>query len=139
MQSDSYKPRRILIAEDVPIVRRLLRRLLETHAGWTVCGEAGDGEQAIGMAEALHPDIIILDVVMPSMNGLEAAARLSTLVPDVPVLMISAHEVRQFFEIAKKAGARGFVLKSHLPLDLTEAVEAVLANKTYFPPTTPIH
>lgn len=73
---------------------------------------------------------------MPTMNGLEAAARLSAVIPNVPVLMISAHDVRQLYEIAKNAGARGYVLKSNLPLDLTEAVEAVMDDRTYFPPTS---
>ena len=131
--SEGAPVRRILIAEDVPIVRRLVRRLLESHAGWTVCGEAGDGEEALRMAESLHPDVVILDVIMPTMNGLEAAAKLATILPDVPVLMLSAHDVKQFYEFAKAAGARGYVSKSSVPLSLTEAVETVLSNGTYFP------
>ena len=130
----SSKPTRILIADDVALVRRLLRRLLETHAGWEVCGEAANGEEALELAQSLHPDIVILDVLMPTMNGLEALARMTTLLPEVPALMVSAHDVRQFYEIAKQAGARGYVLKSDVPLGLTRAVEMVLNNGTYFAP-----
>lgn len=132
--SQSTKKTRILIADDVPLVRRLLRRLLEMHTGWEVCGEAADGEEALRLAESLHPDLVILDVLMPTMNGLEAVARMSAVLPDVPALMVSAHNVKQFYDIAKQAGARGYVLKSDVPLGLTRAVETVLNNGTYFAP-----
>src|SRR5579859_6575788 len=82
-------PVRILIADDDAAIRRLLRRLIETHGGWTVCADARDGHEAVDKTEALRPDVVILDLAMPDMNGLQAAREISRNHPDLPMLLFT--------------------------------------------------
>jgi len=105
---------RILTVDDDKTIRLLLRRLLETHSAWEVCGEACDGREAIRQAEQLKPDVIIMDLAMPVMNGLQAAERLSQVCPNVPLLLISVQQVTtQFEETARRAGFKGAVTKAN--------------------------
>ena len=122
----------ILIADDHAVVRRGLRSLLETQSGWKVCGEARNGREAVHKAEQLKPDLVILDISMPELNGLEAAARISKTIPNVPVLILTMHSSEELKEAALKAVAQGYVLKSEAERDLLAAVCALAQGDTFF-------
>jgi DNA-binding NarL/FixJ family response regulator len=123
---------RILVADDHEIVRRGLVFLLKSHAGWDVCGEARDGRQAVEKAMELRPDIVILDIGMPNLNGLEAARQLLRHNPQCKVLILTIADTDEVVRAVLDAGARGFVLKSDAVRDLVSAVEALQSNKTFF-------
>src|ERR1043165_10175703 len=106
------KPVRILIADDHEIVRRGLRNLLETQPEWEVAGEAITGREAIEEARRLSPDLVIMDISMPEMNGLEATRQICKIAPDTQVLILSIHENEQLVHEVLEAGARGYILKS---------------------------
>jgi DNA-binding NarL/FixJ family response regulator len=122
----------ILIVDDSPLVRQRVGDLLQQHPHWEVCGEAVDGADAVEKAQALRPDLIVLDFMMPGMNGLQAAREIGKLIPGVPILMFSMHVSRQFVEEARDAGCRGAVAKSDVG-HVIEGVEALLHNEAYFP------
>lgn len=123
---------RILLADDHEIVRRGLRALLETHPGWEVCGEAGDGRAAVELAQSLAPDIVVMDIGMPQLNGFDATRQILERTRGVEVLVLSMHESEQFVREVIGAGARGYVLKSDAGRDLVAAVEALLRRETFF-------
>ena len=125
-------PLRILVADDHEIVRRGLVSLLKSHAGWDVCGEAQDGRDAVDKAKALRPDIIILDIGMPNLNGLEATRQMRHHNPQSKVLILTITDVDEVVRTVLDAGARGFVLKSDAARDLVVAVEALQSDKTFF-------
>jgi DNA-binding NarL/FixJ family response regulator len=125
-------PLRILVADDHEIVRRGLVSLLKSHAGWDVCGEARDGREAVDKAKALRPDIIILDIGMPNLNGLEATRQMLHHNPQSKVLILTITDVDEVVRAVLDAGARGFVLKSDAARDLVVAVEALRSDKTFF-------
>jgi len=125
-------PLRILVADDHEIVRRGLVSLLKSHAGWDVCGEAQDGREAVDKAKALRPDIIILDIGMPNLNGLEATRQMLHHNPQSKVLILTITDVDEVVRTVLDAGARGFVLKSDAARDLVVAVEALQSDKTFF-------
>jgi DNA-binding NarL/FixJ family response regulator len=122
----------ILIADDHAVVRRGLRSLLETQPGWRVCGEARNGREAVQKAEQLKPDLAILDISMPELNGLEAVARILKAVPNIHVLILTMHSSEELMEAALKAGAQGYVLKSEAERDLLAAVYALARGNTFF-------
>ena len=126
------RPLRILIADDHEIVRRGLRALLETRPGWEVAGEAVTGRQAVEEARRLAPDVIIMDITMPEMNGLEATRQIRKEVPDAEVLVLSVHDSEQLVREVLEAGARGYVLKSDAGRDLVAAVESLCQHKPFF-------
>lgn len=123
---------RILVADDHEIVRRGLVALLKTRAGWEVCGEAHDGREAVEKAKELKPDIVILDIGMPNLNGLEAARQMLHHNPQTKVLILTITDADELVRAVLDAGARGFVLKSDATRDLISAVEALQSNKTFF-------
>jgi DNA-binding NarL/FixJ family response regulator len=125
-------PLRILVADDHEIVRRGLVSLLKSHAGWDVCGEAQDGREAVDKAKALRPDIIILDIGMPNLNGLEATRQMLHHNPQSKVLILTITDVDEVVRTVLDAGARGFVLKSDAARDLVVAVETLQSDKTFF-------
>jgi DNA-binding NarL/FixJ family response regulator len=125
-------PLRILVADDHEIVRRGLVSLLKSHAGWDVCGEAQDGRQAVDKAKELRADIVILDIGMPNLNGLEAARQMVRDNPSCKVLILTISEADEVIRAVLDAGARGFVLKSDAARDLVAAVEALQSGKTFF-------
>ena len=103
---------RILIADDDASIRRLLRRLIESHDGWSVCGDAQDGQDAIGKAAQLNPDVIVLDLAMPQMNGLQAAREISRQTPDIPLLLLTVQQVsKELTNEALHAGFKGAISK----------------------------
>jgi DNA-binding NarL/FixJ family response regulator len=125
-------PLRILVADDHEIVRRGLVSLLKSHAGWEVCGEARDGREAVEKVKELRPDIVILDIGMPNLNGLEAARQMLHNNPQSKVLILTITDVDEVVRAVLDAGARGFVLKSDAARDLEAAVEALQSNQTFF-------
>ena len=125
---------RVLLADDHGIVRRGLRSLLETEAGLEVVGEASDGLEALRLVEDHHPDILIVDVGMPKMNGIEVAARMQKLDRPPAVIILSMHSDESYITRALAAGARAYLLKDATDEDLLPAVRAVTAGKPYFSP-----
>lgn len=127
---------RILIADDHALVRRGLRSVLEAQTNWTVCGEAQDGREAVKVALKLRPDIVLLDVTMPELNGLDATRQICRGLPGTPILILTMHESEELCGEAVQAGASGCVLKSDSPRQLLAAIEAVAAGEKYFPRPT---
>jgi DNA-binding NarL/FixJ family response regulator len=125
---------RILIADDHEVVRRGLSTLLQTHDGWEICGEAKDGREAVEMAKQLRPDVVILDIGMPNLNGLAATRQLSQQYPHLKIIVLTITDSDQVIREALDAGARGFVLKSDAVRDLVSAVDALEHNRMFFTP-----
>ena len=124
----------ILIADDHEVVREGLRRMLENQAGWRVVGEAVDGKEAVQKARQLRPDIVILDISMPGMDGLEATGEILKAVPSARVLILTVHDSEQAVRKLLRAGARGYVLKSDAGRQLVAAVEAVAEGNRFLAP-----
>jgi len=125
---------RILLADDHEIVRRGLCALLQKREGWEVCGEASDGREAIEMAKQLKPDVVIVDIGMPFLNGLDTTRQLIELDPSFKVIVLTITDSDQVIREALDAGARGFVLKSDAARDLVSAVEAIQSKRMFFHP-----
>jgi len=123
---------RILIADDHEVARRGIRAMLESHPGWEVCGEAKDGREAVELASREKPDLILLDIGMPNLNGLEAARQILAVSPDIAILILTMHDSDQVVREVLRAGARGFLLKSDAGRDLVAAVEALQLQRTFF-------
>src|SRR5688572_22712449 len=128
------KPIRVLLADDHTLVRAGIRGLLASLAGVEVIGEAGDGHEALRLAETLRPDVLLLDIGMPGMNGLEAAARLAKLDPAIRVIILSMHMSEEYVLQALRAGAAGYLLKGADVAELQVAVRAVARGETYLSP-----
>ena len=126
------KPVRILIADDHDLVRQGLRTLVESQSNWEVVGEAITGRQAVEMAKKLRPDVVVLDIAMPELNGLEATRRILEEAPRTEVLILTMHESEQLVREVLSAGARGYVLKSDASRDLVAALESVSEHKPFF-------
>ena len=125
---------RILIADDHEVVRRGLCALLQGHESWEICGDAKDGREVVEKARLLKPDIVILDVGMPNLNGLAATRQLLQENPQQKVIVLTITDSDQVIREALDAGARGFVLKSDAARDLVTAVEALQRNRMFFTP-----
>lgn len=123
---------RILLADDHEVVRRGLISLLATRPDWQVCGEARNGREAVALAVKLKPNLAILDISMPELNGLEATRHIRKEVPETEVLVFSMYENEQFVRDLLAAGARGYVLKSDVSSQLLNAVDAVSRHKPFF-------
>jgi DNA-binding NarL/FixJ family response regulator len=124
----------ILLADDHAIMRRGLRGLLETHEDWQVCGEAGDGRQAVELSVTLKPEIVVLDVSMPELHGLEAARQIHAAVPGTEIVIFTMHESEELIRQALSSGVRAVVVKSDVEGHLIAAVESVLRHDVYFSP-----
>jgi DNA-binding NarL/FixJ family response regulator len=125
---------RILIADDHEVARKGIRALLESHVGWEVCGEARDGREAVDCASRLKPDVLLLDIGMPNLNGLDAARQILAVTPEARILILTVHDSEQVVREVLAAGARGFLLKSDAGRDLMAAVEAMQHRRTFFTP-----
>jgi DNA-binding NarL/FixJ family response regulator len=125
----------VLLADDHHLVRRGFRRLLEDDPALTVVGEASDGEEAIRLASALAPRVVVMDCAMPGTGGLAATRRILAAQPDMAVLMLSMHAERTLVSQALDAGARGYVLKNAIDLDLASAVKRVAAGEMVLDPS----
>jgi DNA-binding NarL/FixJ family response regulator len=125
---------RILIADDHDLMRRGLKSLLESHPGWSICAEAHTGREAVAKAEELRPDIVILDITMPELNGVEAARRILKASPNTEVLVLSVHYSDQLIRDILEAGVRGYIVKSDSDRDLVIAIETLANHKPFFTP-----
>jgi DNA-binding NarL/FixJ family response regulator len=123
---------RILIADDHELARSGIRSLLETQPGWEICAEARDGREAVDCASRLRPDIFVLDIGMPNLNGLDAARQILAATPGARILILTIHDSEQVVREVLAAGARGFVLKSDAGRDLISAVEALQNHRSFF-------
>ena len=126
---------RMLIADDHALMRGLLRALLESHAGWEVCGEAENGYAAVLKSAELKPDLVILDLAMPVMDGLHAAREISTASPTLPIIIHTQHNSSEIESEAKKFGVRQVIEKADDGAKLLAAVEELLREKTTAAPS----
>ena len=123
---------RILVADDHEVVRKGLIALLEQQPDWEVCGETGNGREAVEQAQRLMPDVIIMDISMPGLNGLEATRQIVRANPAIRILILTLLDAEEVVRSVLDAGARGFLLKSDPALHIVEGVEALVRGKTYF-------
>uniref|UniRef100_Q01NC6 Two component transcriptional regulator, LuxR family n=1 Tax=Solibacter usitatus (strain Ellin6076) TaxID=234267 RepID=Q01NC6_SOLUE len=125
---------RILLADDHTVVRKGLRLLLESHPGFQVIGDAADGRDAVSLAGEHTPDVVVMDVAMPGLNGIEAARQISAKLPHTAIVFLSMHSDESYVLKALKAGARAYLLKDSAEHDLIAAVIAVSEGKAFFSP-----
>ena len=124
----------VLLVDDHSLVRRGFRRMLEDESDMDVVGEAGEGEESIKLAKKLHPQVVVMDCALPGMNGLQATRRIMKDSPDTAVLMLSMHTENTWVRQAIEAGAKGYVLKNAMDLELGAAIRKVAAGETVFDP-----
>ena len=127
-------PIRILLADDHIVIRKGLRLLLESQPGFQVIAEASDGRQTVALAEAHQPDVIVLDVAMPALNGIEAARQIALKLPQTAIVFLSMHSDESYVLKALKAGAKGYLLKDSAEYDLINAIRSVHEGKAFFSP-----
>ena len=127
-------PLRILLADDHTVVRQGLRKILEARPQWEVVAEAADGREAVKQAEEVKPDVAIMDVAMPLLNGIEDVRQIARKVPSTRVLVLSMHNDEAYVTQMLRAGAAGYLLKDSADVDLLQAVDAVAAGKSFFSP-----
>jgi two-component system, NarL family, response regulator NreC len=125
---------RILLADDHAIVRQGLRLLIDSQSEMTVIGEAADGDAAVAQAQALHPDVVVMDISMPCRSGLAATRTLKQVQPDLVVLVLTRHEEHTYLQELLRAGASGYVLKQSPPLQLLQAIRVVGSGGIYLDP-----
>jgi DNA-binding NarL/FixJ family response regulator len=130
---------RVLLADDHQLVRAGIRALLQTISGVEVIGEASDGREAIGLLEECRPDVVLMDVMMPGLNGLEATERIVKEHPDVRVIILSMNAAEEFVLQAIRAGASGYLLKNARTAELEQALRSVAAGHTYLSPAVSGH
>jgi DNA-binding NarL/FixJ family response regulator len=124
----------VLLVDDHSLVRRGFRRMLEDESDMDVVGEAGDGEESIKLSKKLHPRVVVMDCALPGMNGLEATRQIIESSPDTAVLMLSMHNEGTWVRQAIEAGAKGYILKNAMDLELGTAIRKVAAGETIFDP-----
>jgi two-component system, NarL family, response regulator NreC len=125
---------RVVLADDHKLMRTGLRLIVDQHPEFTVVGEADDGREAVSLAETLRPDVVVMDIGMPRLNGIEAASQITTAHPEIAVVMLSMHSDEGYILRALKAGARGYLLKDSAEADLSRAITAVIEGKSFFSP-----
>jgi len=125
---------RILLADDHTVVRKGLRLLLESHEGFQVIADAADGREAVALAEQHRPDVVVMDIAMPTLNGIEAARQIGAALPQTAIVILSMHSDEAYVLKALKAGARAYLLKDSAEHDLINAVKAVSDGKAFFSP-----
>ena len=123
---------RIMIVDDHEVVRQGVRTILRARPQWEIVGEASNGKEAVEQAKKLDADVIIMDITMPEMSGIEATREITKLKLRSAVLIFTMHESKNLSDTVREAGARGFVLKSHAARDLLEALEALLGGGNFF-------
>lgn len=125
---------RIVLADDHAVMRRGLRALLQGHKDFDVVGEANDGREAVHLAETLKPDVVVMDLTMPNLNGTEASRQITSKHPEIAVIVLTMHSDESYVLRALKAGARGYLLKESAEDDLINAIRAVNQGKAFFSP-----
>jgi len=128
----------ILLADDNQVILQLLRRLIESHDGWQICGEASDGQQALAEAVDLKPGLVVLGFAMPGLNGLQVAAQISRARPTLPIILHTIHDFPAMIAEAKKVGIREVVSKTDASARLLEVMETLLQEKPATPASAPI-
>jgi DNA-binding NarL/FixJ family response regulator len=126
---------RILVVDDHAVVRRGVRSLLESHEGWEVCGEATTGRDAVDQSRRLRPDVVVMDLSLPELNGLDATRQILKDAPETEVLVLTMHQSEELARDVLQAGARGYVLKSDADENLIAAVENLQQHKPFLTPT----
>jgi len=125
-------PRRVMVVDDHLIVRRGIISMIEEDPGFTVCGETDDGEEALALAKDSQPDIVVLDISLPRMGGIDVAIQLRRILPDVEILFLTMHDNERIVADALRAGARAYVLKSECDNKLIEALRALANHQPFF-------
>jgi two-component system, NarL family, response regulator NreC len=125
---------RILLADDHAVMRSGLRALLQQHEGFQVVGEASDGREAVALCESLNPDVVVMDLTMPNLNGTEAARQIVAKNPEIAIVILTMHSDEAYVLRALKAGARGYLLKESAEAELVSAIRAVQQGKAFFSP-----
>jgi len=125
---------RILVADDHDIIRHGLKSLLTGKSGWEVCAEARNGREAVSLAEEHKPDVVVMDISMPELNGLEAVRHIRKSLPKTEVVVLTLHFSDQLVHDIVEAGAKGYIMKSDADRDLVAAVEALAVRRTFFTP-----
>jgi DNA-binding NarL/FixJ family response regulator len=125
---------RVIVVDDHAVIRRGVQGILHAFPEWELCGEAENGQEAIKLAELVKPDLIIMDVSMPQLNGLEATRIIRTILPNAKVLLLTLHSSRELVRSAFRAGARGYVLKSDAEHELVRALNVLAGDGTYVSP-----
>jgi len=123
---------RLLLADDHELIRKGIRAVIEAQPGWTVCGEAGNGREAVEEAHRLKPDIVVMDLTMPDLNGLDATRRIRKELPQTEVLILTIHDSEQLLLAVLKAGAKAYLLKSDIANTLLAAIESLSQSKPFF-------
>jgi DNA-binding NarL/FixJ family response regulator len=124
-------PARIVIADDNPVVRQCVGKLLGSHTDWRICGEAANGEQAVRLAKELTPDVLVIDFVMPGINGLEAAREIARVSPGTAIVLCTIYLSPQLIDLARAAGIAGAIGKSDLGR-MVICIEALLRGDPFF-------
>ncbi|MEY2511758.1 MAG: hypothetical protein QOE26_2521 [Verrucomicrobiota bacterium] len=128
----SPKTLRILVADDHDVMREGTRAVIERQKGWELCGLAATGREAVAQAILLQPDIVIMDMTMPELNGLDAAVQIKRRLPDTEILMFTGHETDELIREAFRAGVKSFIFKSEAHTYLVEAIESLSRHKPFF-------
>ena len=126
-------PLRVLVVDDHESVRRGVCAILDSHDNLEVCGEAANGTDALEKANALHPQLIVMDISMPGMDGISASREILKLYPQTEIIVLSMHNSKQLIEAARKIGVRGYVTKGQAGSTLLEAVDAAVQHRDFFP------
>lgn len=124
----------ILLVDDHTVIRTGLRLILERQPDFRVVGEASDGREAVAAAARLHPDVIVMDLAMPNLNGIEAARQIAATTPEISIVVLSMHSDEEYVLRALKSGARAYLLKESAEADLISALRAVTSGKSFFSP-----
>jgi DNA-binding NarL/FixJ family response regulator len=125
---------KVIVVDDHAVIRRGVQGILHAFPEWELCGEAENGQEAIRLAELVKPDLIIMDVSMPQLNGLEATRIIRTILPNAKVLLLTLHSSKELVRSAFRAGARGYVLKSDAEHELVRALNVLAGDGTYVSP-----
>jgi len=134
MSADVPAAIRILVADDHEIVREGIRRLVEQRPGWEICAEAKTGREAVALAQRLQPDVLVLDLTMPELNGLDATRQIKRALPNAEILLFTGEGDEALIQAAFDAGARSYILKTEISSHFLAAVEALSTHKPYFTP-----
>ena len=125
---------RVIVVDDHAVIRRGVQGILHSFPEWELCGEAENGEEGIKLAASIKPEVVIMDVSMPGINGLEATRQIHQLLPETKVLLLTLHSSAELVRSAFRAGARGYVLKSDAEHELVRALNVLLGDGTYVSP-----